>query len=901
MSFSITRLIYLGCISWLLTLVIMLTVDAAASALPSFPIPIQQDYANNLKSNPTDTKTKAVMGAQYGKLPLYFIQNDGQMNENVKFYEKGSDHTLFFTERGIYLFLKSRLEQEARNKRSEDRNQSQDTSMTSVPLVSKGTSGRKEKVAEKREIRNPNIQMIKLIPLDANKHPEIIAEGLQKGKVNYLIGHDPEKWKTNIPTYQEVVYKDIYKKIDMKFYGNNHQLEYDIIVKPGANPSHIKLAYEGIEDLRVTDERNMEIYLKEGKIIQKKPYIYQEISGKRVEVEGSFNILETRGKKQEGRYSSLKNPKYKIRNLFPTEIGEPKFVFGFHVASYDKRYPIIIDPVLIYSTYLGGSSLDRSYDIAVDTDGNAYITGLTESTNFPTDSGISGSYAGNGDVFVTKIDASGDSLVYSTYIGGTGYDYGSSIAVDSSENIYISGGTVSADFPTVAAIYENHAGGDYDAFISKIDASGSNFIYSTYLGGSGTDRGNDIAVDTFENTYITGYTSSTDFPTASAIYESNEGFPGAFVTKIDASGNSLVYSTYLGGNGLDSGSGINVDNSGNVYITGYTESDDFPMVAPIFGSYAGAGDAFITKINASGSGLVYSTYLGGSLRDGSHGVIAVDNSGNAYISGGTESNDFPTASAQYENYAGGSSDAFIAKIDDSGSSLVYSTYLGGSGYDRVNGLAVDTDGNAYVAGFTNSTDFPVVAALYENYEGGLSDAFIAKIDNSGNNLVYSTYLGGDDLDEAYGIAIDTSGNAYVTGRTLSGDYSTFNPVYADYSGSGDVFIAKIASVEKGKITGSISDSNGDPVESVKVKLKGLSSKISKSTTSDEEGLFAFTDLKADTYVITTKKKGYRISKKTIELEDGEVEEIEIELKSRRKSLTKYGIPFVNFRQNFCEG
>ena len=240
-----------------------------------------------------------------------------------------------------------------------------------------------------------------------------------------------------------------------------------------------------------------------------------------------------------------------------------------------------------------------------------------------------------------------------------------------------------------------------------------------------------------------------------AIYESNAGPPSAFVAKMNASGNSLVYSTYLGGNALDSGSNIDVDNSGNVYITGYTESDDFPMVAPLFGSYAGGGDAFITKINPSGSSLVYSTYLGGSLRDGSHGVIVVDNSGNAYISGGTESNDFPTASALYESYAGGSSDAFITKIDASGSSLVYSTYLGGSGYDRVNGLAVDTEGNAYVAGFTNSTDFPAVAALYENYEGGLSDAFIAKIDNSGSNLVYSTYLGGNDIDDAYGIAIDT--------------------------------------------------------------------------------------------------------------------------------------------------
>lgn len=866
MPFCITRLTLLGYVSLLFSSVIILTVDATSSVLASFPMPIRQDYTNNLKSITIDAKAKGMMHAHYGKLPLYFIQNDGQMNEKVMFYGKGSGHTMFFTERGVYLSLTSGQEQEATNRK-----------------------------------------LVKLIPLGANKHPEIKAEGLQKGKVNYLIGNDPEKWKTNIPTYQDVVYKDIYKNIDMKFYGNNHQLEYDIIVKPGANPSHIKLAYEGIEDLRVTEERNMEMYLKEGKIIQKKPYIYQEIGGKRVEVEGRFNILETRGKKHVGRYSTLKNPKSRIQNLSSTQtcprhregIGEPKFVYGFHVASYDRRYPLIIDPVLVYSTYLGGSSLDRGYDIAVDTSGNAYITGLTESTDFPTASGYAGSYAGNGDVFVTKIDATGSSLVYSTYLGGTGYDYGTSIAVDSSENVYVSGGTGSGDFPAVAAIYENHAGGDYDAFISKIDASGSNLIYSTYLGGSSTDRGNDIAVDTSENTYITGYTSSTDFPAAGAIYESNAGPPSAFVAKMNASGNSLVYSTYLGGNDLDSGSNIDVDNSGNVYITGYTESDDFPMVAPISGSYAGGGDAFITKINASGSSLVYSTYLGGSLRDGSHGVIVVDNSGNAYISGGTESNDFPTASALYESYEGGSSDAFITKIDASGSSLVYSTYLGGSGYDRVNGLAVDTDGNAYVAGFTNSADFPVVAALYENYEGGLSDVFIAKIDNSGSNLVYSTYLGGNDIDEAYGIAIDTSGNAYVTGRTYSENYSTFNPIYADYSSGGDVFVAKIAPLEKGRIFGYVVDTKGKPIESVELKLKGLSSKVSKSTISDEEGFFEFTDLKVDTYVITAKKKGYRRSKQTVELEEGEEEEIEIELKRVRKGLTKYDISFVNFSKDFC--
>jgi len=274
MPFYITRLTLLGYISLLFSLVIMLTVDATSSALASFPMPIRQDYTNNLKPITIDMKAKAMMHAHYGKLPLYFIQNDGQINEKVRFYEKGSGHAMYFTKQEIYLSLTS--DQGSGN-------------CENTPLTPPARE-EKKRAFVKSKIQNPQSAIVRLIPLNASKDTEIITEGLQKGKVNYLIGNDPEKWKTNIPTYQDVIYKDIYKNIDMKFYGNNHQLEYDIIVKPGANPSHIKLAYEGIEDLRVTDERNMEMYLKEGKIIQKKPYIYQEIGGKRVEVEGRFNI-----------------------------------------------------------------------------------------------------------------------------------------------------------------------------------------------------------------------------------------------------------------------------------------------------------------------------------------------------------------------------------------------------------------------------------------------------------------------------------------------------------------------------------------------------------------------------------------------------------------------------------
>src|SRR3989338_5366351 len=379
--------------------------------------------------------------------------------------------------------------------------------------------------------------IIKLKPIGANKDPEIIAENKQEGKVNYFIGNDPNKWKTNIPTYQAVVYKEIYKNIDMKFYGNNQQMEYDIIVKPGADPKMVKFSYEGVEGLKVTQEGDLEITLHsssplvgegngEGaKLIQKKPYIYQEIDGKRVEVDGEFKIL----------------------NLTPDPRSlNPIFSYGFQVASYNKSYPLVMDPVLAYSTYLGGRYGDNGYGIAVDTSGNAYITGWTSSADFPTASPIQGSYAGGGDAFVTKINSSGTALVYSTYLGGSGGDWGNDIAVDTSGNAYITGGTVSTNFPTVSAIQGSYVG-NYDAFATKINSSGTALIYSTYLGGSGEDVGFGIAIDTSRNAYITGYTASTNFPTASAIQGSNAGGSDVFVTKINEPGSSLVYSTYLGG------------------------------------------------------------------------------------------------------------------------------------------------------------------------------------------------------------------------------------------------------------------------------------------------------------------------------------------------------------------
>jgi uncharacterized delta-60 repeat protein len=753
-----------------------------------------------------DQATQVRVIESYGNLPLSFIRNDGQIDEKVRYYERGSGHSTYFTSEGVYLEL-------MHSEETEDSVGSRQLATSHNPIARIAKLGNKLDNPQS-PIPNLKSEIIKLIPLNINKSPEIIAEGMQKGKVNYFIGNDPEKWKTNIPTYGSVVYKDIYENIDMKFYGNNRQMEYDVIIKPGGDLSQVQLSYEGTEGLSITEDGRMEIALKEGKVIQNKPYCYQEINGKKVEVEGQFKIINNKLEidKLVNLKSESKNLNVQMRNhdsepvsqnselpALPTGRPTPDsklYAYTFELASYDENYPLFIDPTIIYSTYLGGSGSDEGTSIAVDSSGNAYVTGYLQSSDFPTASPIYGTNSGSLDVFITKIDASGTSLVYSTYLGGNSSDSGNGIAVDASGNVYVAGHTSSSNFPTVNAI-----DGTYyysDAFVTKIDASGSSLLYSTYLGGDATEFATGIAVDTSGNAYVTGDTRSTNFPTASPIYGTNSGGSDAFVTKIDASGTSLAYSTYLGGVGTESSRGIAVDASGNAYVFGNTTSTNFPTASPIYGTNSGDSDAFVTKINASGTSLAYSTYLGGTNGEIGFG-IAVDTAGNAYVTGYTFSTDFPTVSPIYGSKVVPSfyPDAFVTKIDASGTSLAYSTYLGGSYGDSGRGIAVDTSGNVYVTGQTNSTDFPTVSPTQGSYGGGDDDVFVTKINASGTGLLYSTYLGGSDgnIEWGQGIAVDTVGNAYVTGRVLSTDFPTSSAIYGSSGGNGDAFVAKIKTVD----------------------------------------------------------------------------------------------------------
>lgn len=712
---------------------------------------LSRDVVNPI-GNSGKNMRRTTVEEEYGKLPLYFIENKGQINENVIFYEKGVGRATFFTRRGVSFALMS----------GQQLNDHQD---------------RYDPWSGENEIsgvRTPKPEIINLVPLKANAHPNIVAEGLQQCKVNCFLGNNPEKWKTNIPTYNAIIYKNVYQNIDMKFYGNNRCLEYDIIVKPGASPSRVQLSYEGIEDAQITEEGNLEIRMKGEKFIQKKPYIYQEINGKRIEVEGRFRVANSGLRAQ--------NKKREKGNL-------KQCIYGFQVASYDKRYPLVIDPTIVYSTYLGGTGNDAGSGIAVDVNGNAYITGVTYSSDFPTTNTIVGTYHDGGDAFVMKINAAGDSIVYSTYLGGSNLDRGYGIAVDASGNTYISGTTYSTDFPTINAL-DGTLSGTTDTFMAKISAAGDSLIYSSYLGGRSSDYSYGIAVDASGNAYITGVTSSSNFPVANAVDASYNGNGDIFVTKVNASGGSIIYSTYLGGSSQDHCYGIVLDTMGNVYITGETTSANFPVVDAIDGSLGGTKDAFVAKINAAGNGLVYSTYLGGSDNDSSDG-IAIDTLGNVYITGITYSGDFPMVNAITGVYNGGG-DAFVTKIDAAGHNIVYSTYLGGSGEDYGKAITVDTYGRTYVSGSTNSTNFPLINA-FDGTIGGPRDIFVTKINAAGSKHVYSSYLGGGSGNEyGYGIAVDTSGSVYITGITATNGFPTVNAIDISFNGGWDAVLIKIA-------------------------------------------------------------------------------------------------------------
>jgi hypothetical protein len=469
--------------------------------------------------------------------------------------------------------------------------------------------------------------------------------------------------------------------------------------------------------------------------------------------------------------------------------------YGFVLPEgYDPTYPLVIDPELVYSTFLGGSSMEDGYAIAVDGTGSAYVTAHTVSSDFPTTAGaFDTSYNGGmyGDVFVAKLNAAGMGLVYATFLGGSDSDIGEAIAVDGVGSAYVTGYTYSSDFPTTAEAFNTNHNGYEDAFVVKLNATGTGLVYATFLGGSGWDYGHAIAVDGADSAYVMGRTASSDFPTTEGAFDTsyNGGYWDTFVVKLNATGTGLSYATFLGGSG---GEAIAVDGAGSAYVTGFTESSDFPTTEGAFDTSYNGGDldTFVVKLNAAGTGLSYATFLGGSGGDVGEG-IAVDGVGSAYVTGCTSSSDFPTTPGAFDtNYS--SHDAFVVKLNAAGTGLAYSTFLGGGDRDSGGAIAVDGAGSAYVTGHTHSPDFPTTAGAFDTSYNGNSDPFVVKVNAAGTGLAYATFLGGSSGDIGHGIAVDGAGSAYVTGGTSSSDFPTTAGAFDTNYNGGDAFVTKLA-------------------------------------------------------------------------------------------------------------
>lgn len=728
------------------------------------------------------------LAGHYGRLPLSFEVNRGQAEEGVRFLAHGQGYGLYLTAGGAVLTLHKPDSGATtpRSQRMARRGHSLEILGTSSPRKNRrGTPLRTEPAVATDVVR------MQLAGATAGLHPA----GMEPlpGTANYILGNDPAKWHTGVPTYARVRYAGVYPGVDLVYYGNQRQLEYDFVVAPGADPKPIQLRFDGAKALRLDGAGNLVIAAANGEVAFEKPAVYQMAGGIRQPIEGRFQLL-----------------------------GDN--TAGFSLGSYDRTKPLVIDPVLSYATYLGGSTEDFAVAVAADAAGAAYVTGLTWSVDFamtplsyePVNQVTSTS--GASTAFICKLNASGTALLYSTYLGGPAVadpnsmqgNYSHSIAVDSAGNAYVTGWTYSAEFPVTAGAFQttNQAFPTAEAtgFVTKLNANGTGLLYSTYLGGSTLDEPTSIALDPAGNVYTTGITFSTDYPTSSNAFQTANKSPStygwnAFVSKLNPTLSALVYSTYLGGSGEDGSSvdgnyalnAVVADKDGNAYMAGFAQSADFPVTTGVLQTtnkaIANGGTNFtLSKLNPTGTTLLYSTFLGGSSAYGDFSEgLAVDSSGNAYVTGITYSSDFPVSSGAFQRTKKGSeitSTAFAAKINPTASALAYSTYLGGSGGDDAYGLAIDSTGNLFLTGVTMSSDFPVTANAFQSTNkaaSGGANAFLTELNPAGTALVYSTYLGGSGVDYGYQVALG-NGEVILTGSTSSSDFpvttAAYNTIYS---------------------------------------------------------------------------------------------------------------------------
>jgi hypothetical protein len=648
----------------------------------------------------------------FGGRPLVFEENVGQFAESVKFVGRGDGYAVFLTA---------------------------DTTAW---------------VWQDASAAEPRSHVVRMRVSGARRDARVRGEQRHHTQLHYYGGDDPARWQTGIPTFGRVRHDDIYPGIALDHYGRDGRLEYDFVLAPGADPSNIALDFDGIDRLTITASGNLILNVGQEEVVQQRPVAYQVVNGLRQRVDARF-----------------------VRR------GATRV--AFELGAYERAEPLVIDPVLAFSTFVGGTGGaygDHAYGIATDSAENVYVVGWTNSIVFPV--GSSSTANGSGEAFVMKFGPAGD-LIYTTRIGGSGIDSGEGLAVDGSGQVAFAGWTDSTDFPTVNPVRVNMAG--RDAFLAKLDASGL-LVFSTYVGGNGgSEYGEAVVFDPAGNVLLTGSTNSTNFPVLNPLQPVLAGNTDGYVLKVDPAGN-LLYGTYLGGSGADNAESIALDSLGSFVVTGFTGSSNFPTLAP-FQPDRGGNDVYVTKFAPDGASLVFSTYLGGSSADGPYAIMT-DAANRIYVAGRTDSTDFPLVNATQGNR--NDADVFITRFSELGA-VDFSTYLGGSGWERALALSI-ADQRLYVAGETGSVDFPVANPVQATKSGaaGVMDAFVTAFDLSAMTLDYSTFIGGLGTDQGRGVAAVSGRNVFVAGWTESDDFPLVGPLQDHRTATGNVFLARLA-------------------------------------------------------------------------------------------------------------
>jgi hypothetical protein len=699
--------------------------------------------------------------SKYENQPLRFEANKGQVDERVDFYARSGNSTVFLMPNEAVFSVRP------------------PTAMAESGAARE--SGLPPRAMQKIEAPQQGMA-VRMEIIGGNSAATPVQQEQKAGTVNYMLGNNPQQWQTNVATYGRVEYADVYPGIDIVYYGKDQNLEYDFVVAPGADPQQIKLGFTGADSARLDDSGALVLQGGGVEMRQQTPYLYQENNGVRQQVAGEFVLTPA------GSSPGLETPTYEVSFEIgaydptrPLVIDPLVLNYSSYVGSAprgDVGLGFAVDNAGNY--YMTGLTESTNFPATPGAYDSTYNGGMW-------------------DIMVFKVNASGTGIAYATYIGASGDDQGLAIAVDAGGNIYVTGQTDSPDFPTTAGAHQTVHKGDFDGYMLKLSADGSSLAYSTLLGGAGKDVSWALRVDGSGNAYVTGQTDSADFPTTPGAFDTTiSGEIDAFVTKVATNGTFLVYSTFLGGADDDYGYGLDLDGGGNVYVAGSTFSVNFPITAGAYDTTLGANadDAFVAKLSSDGSSLALSTFLGGSFSDPA-AAITVDGSGNIHVTGNTNSTDYPTTPGAFDQtYSNAEADTYVAKLNAAGTVLLYSTYLGGNSFDFGRGIAVDSNGFTWVVGWTKSTDFPTTGDAFDLTANGSRDIFICKVNSTGG-LDYSTYMGGNASDgfRGHGIVVRPGGLIYLGGWSDSSNFPTTPGAYKRRNRAGiEAYVAKFTEV-----------------------------------------------------------------------------------------------------------